>query len=119
MILKYAACLFATVTLAGCCSSGTTCDAPMVGPNVAWDGLGPAPEEIAPARKAGSRPRKNAVQPNLEVPSDSKPQTKEEWQRQEAQNRADDARLASQLRICSGCSTAPDKTDGSTSSIRH
>lgn len=91
----------------------------MVGPNVAWDGLGPAPEDITPARKTVPRPRKNAVQPNSEVPSDSRPQTKDEWQKQEAQNRADDARLASKLKICSGCSTAPDRADGSTGSTPH
>jgi hypothetical protein len=88
----------------------------MVGPNVAWDGLGPAPEDITPARKTVPHPRKPAVQPNLEVPADNKPVTESEWERQEAQNRADDARLASKLKICSGCSTASDRSDRSTGS---
>lgn len=91
----------------------------MLGPNVAWDGLGPVPEDITPARKTVPRPRKPAVQPNLDVPSDNKPLSKKEWERQEAQNRADDARLVSKLRICSGCSTVPDRTGDSTGNTPH
>ena len=78
----------------------------MAGSNVAWDGLGPAPEDIASAKKTISRPRKEAaVQPKPEVPKDAKPLAKNALERQEADNRADDARLAKSLKICSGCST--------------
>jgi hypothetical protein len=36
-----------------------------------------------------------------------RPQTKEEWEQQEAADRADGARLTKKLRICTGCSAAP------------
>ena len=106
MIPKYVACAFAAITLAGCCASGTTCEAPLAGSNVAWDGLGPAPDDIAPQKKKTvSRPRNEvAPQPKAELPTDNKPRTKNVWDT-EAEDRADDARLARKLKICNGCST--------------
>ena len=106
MISKYVACAFAAITLAGCCASGTTCEAPTAGSKVAWDGLGPAPNDIAPAKKKTvSRPRDEvALQPKAELAADNKPLAKDVWET-EAEDRADDARLAKKLKICSGCST--------------
>ena len=106
MIPKYVACALAAVTLAGCCASGTTCEAPMAGSKVAWDGLGSAPNDIAPAKKKTvSRPRNEvALQPKAELATDNKPLAKDVWET-EAEDRADDARLAKKLKICSGCST--------------
>ena len=106
MISKYVACAFAAITLAGCCASGTTCEAPTAGSKVAWDGLGPAPNDIEPAKKKTvSRPRNEvALQPKAELATDNKPLAKDVWET-EAEDRADDARLAKKLKICSGCST--------------
>jgi len=106
MISKYVACAFAAFALAGCCASGMTCEAPMAGSKVAWDGLGPAPDDIAPAKKKTvSRPRNEvALQPKAELATDNKPLAKDVWET-EAEDRADDARLAKKLKICSGCST--------------
>ena len=105
MIPKYFACAFAAITLAGCCASGTTCEAPIAASNVAWDGLGPAPNDIAPAKKKTvSRPRNEvALQPKAEPPTDNKLRAKDVWET-EAEDQADDARLAKKLKICSGCS---------------
>jgi len=105
MIPKYVACAFAAITLAGCCASGTTCEAPIAASNVAWDGLSPAPDDIAPARKKTvSRPRNEvAPQPKAEPPTDNKHQAKNVWDT-EVEDRADDARLAKKLKICNGCS---------------
>jgi hypothetical protein len=119
MILKYVACMFAALTLAGCCASGTTCE-PHTTNVAAWDGLGPGPEDITPAKKTISRPRKEAaVQPKGELPADAKPTAKNELERQEAENRADDARLVRRLRICDGCLTSRDRADDPTGSIPH
>ena len=78
----------------------------MAASNVAWDGLGPAPDDIAPAKKKTvSRPRNEvALQPKAKLPTDNKHQTKNVWDT-EAEDRADDARLAKKLKICNGCST--------------
>ncbi len=121
MIPKYVACMFAALTLAGCCASGTTCEPHTTGPNLAaWDGLGPGPEDITPAKKTISRPRKEAaVQPKGELPADAKPTAKNELERQEADNRADDARLVRRLRICNGCLTPRDRADDPNGSIPH
>lgn len=106
MIPKYVACAFAAIALAGCCASGTTCEPPMAGSNVAWDGLGPAPDDIAPAKKKSvARPKNEvALQSKAELPADNKFQAKNVWDT-EAEDRADDARLAKKLKICNGCST--------------
>ena len=106
MIPKYVACAFAAITLAGCCASGTTCEAPIAASNVAWDGLGPAPDDIAPARKKTvSRPRNEvALQPKAELPNDIKAGSRNAWET-EAEDPADDAGLARKLKICNGCST--------------
>ena len=106
MIPKYVACAFAAIMLAGCCASGTSCDAPMAGSKVAWDGLGPAPDTIAPAKKKTvSRPKNEAaLQPKAELPADNKPSAKDAWET-EAEDQADDVRLAKKLKICNGCST--------------
>jgi hypothetical protein len=105
MIPKYVALAFVSIALAGCCAFGTTCEAPMAGPNVAWDGLGPAPD--APAKKKTvSRPRNEvALQPKAELPSDNKLGSRNVWETEAEEDRADDARLAKKLKICDGCST--------------
>jgi hypothetical protein len=110
MIPKYVACMFAAITLAGCCASGTTCEAPMARSNLAWDGLGLAPDDIAPAKKKKtvSRPRTEvALQSKAALPIDNKAENV--WET-EADDRADEARLAKTLKICSGCST-PERSD--------
>jgi hypothetical protein len=78
----------------------------MAGSKVAWDGLGPAPNDIAPTKKKTvSRPRNEvALQPKAELATDNKPLAKDVWET-EAEDRADDARLAKKLKICNGCST--------------
>jgi len=78
----------------------------MAGSKVAWDGLGPAPDDIAPAKKKTvSRPRNEvAPQPKAELAADNKPMPKDVLET-EAEDRADDARLAKKLKICSGCAT--------------
>jgi hypothetical protein len=78
----------------------------MAGSKVAWDGLGPALNDIAPTKKKTvSRPRNEvALQPKAELATDNKPLAKDVWET-EAEDRADDARLAKKLKICSGCST--------------
>jgi hypothetical protein len=121
MIPKYLACVFAALTLAGCCASGTTCEPHTTGPNVAaWDGLGAGPEDITPAKKTISRPRKDAaVQPKGELPADAKPTARNEVVRQEAENRADDARLVRRLRICNGCLPSRDMADDPMGSVPH
>ena len=119
MISKCVACVFAAVALASCCASGTGCYAPMTGSQVAWDGLGPAPKETAMVRNS-SRPKKGiAAGPIGDVPGEPRPQAKLEWEQQEAADRADEAKLAKQLKICRGCSPPPSRNDDATGSIPH
>jgi hypothetical protein len=119
MVLKCAALLFVAVGLAGCCVSGNGCYAPLPGSPVAWDGLGPAPTDTAQAtdfrpRKI-SRPKKVIVAgPIGDVPAEPKPRAKDEWEQQEAADRADEAKLAKQLIICRGCSPPPARDDQAT-----
>jgi hypothetical protein len=121
MISKCVACVLAALALAGCCASGTTCDAPMAGPHTAWDGLGPAPDEnvksadVKPTRV--SRPRDGSVRPVADVTRERKPQGKEEWEQQQAAEKADEARLSKKIIICSGCSAPSSQGEGSTGSV--
>jgi hypothetical protein len=123
MILKCAAFLFAAVALAGCCASGTGCYAPLSGSPVAGDGQGPATTGSVQAaefrpRKI-SRPKKEIVAgPIGDVPAEPKSPAKDEWEQQEAADRADEARLAKQLIICRGCSPPPaTRDDDATGSV--
>jgi hypothetical protein len=121
-MLKFIACAFLAIALSGCCLSGTSCYAPAAGSQAAWDGLNEPPQDETP--KTSNRRKKDiaaAAQPKGDVEEiarpqtkEARPQTKEEWQQQEAADRADDARLTKKLKICSGCSTAPEKADDAT-----
>lgn len=112
-MLKFIACAFVATALSGCCLSGTSCYAPVAGSQAAWDGLNEPPRDETP--KEPSHRKKYtaaAAQPKEDVIA--RRQTKEEWEQQEAADRAADARLTKKLKICSGCSTAPEKADDAT-----
>ena len=55
MTSKWVAFLFSAIALSGCCASGTGCYAPVAGTPVAWDGLGPSPDEESPGGRGSSR----------------------------------------------------------------
>jgi hypothetical protein len=128
-VVKWLA-LAGTIALSGCCVSGNGCYAPVPGAPVAWDGLGAPPspsgfgsgagdEPVEPRRK----PRRNheiVVGPlNGTVRSgDSQAVPSDRWEREQAANRADEARLAKKLMICRDCSTAPARDEESGRTIR-
>jgi hypothetical protein len=116
---KLFACVFAAIALAGCCTSGTGCYTPAAGSPAEWDGLNEPPNDEAP-KKPPRRKKEMAVasQPNGDTHVVSRPKTKEEWEQQEAADRADEARLTKKLKICTGCSAVPEKADDATDSIR-
>jgi hypothetical protein len=116
MVSKCVVFVFAAVALAGCCASGTSCDVPMAGPHVASDGLGPDPNDNVRPKKV-SRPRQASVRPTSEVQGERKPQTKDEWEQQQAADRADEARLSKRMMICSGCSAQSSEGGGGTGSV--
>jgi hypothetical protein len=121
MISKCAAYVFAALALAGCCASGTTCDAPAVGPHAAWDGLGPASDDnvkpsVAKPTKV-SRPKDVSVRPIADVSGERMPQSKDEWERQQAADKADEARLSKKMIICRGCSAASSQGEDATGGV--
>jgi len=109
---KFIACAFVAIALSGCCVSGTGCYAPVAGSQAGWDGLDEPQQDDAP-KKSPRRKKEIAAtaQSKVDAQAVSRPQTKEEWEQQAAADRADEARLAKRLRICNGCSSAPDKAN--------
>jgi hypothetical protein len=116
---KLIAFVFTAIALAGCCTSGTGCDTPVASSPAEWDGLAEPPHDEAP-KKDPRRKKEMAVvaQQKGDTQIVSRPQTKEEWERQQAADRADEARLTKKLKICTGCSAAPEKADDAVDSIR-
>jgi hypothetical protein len=109
---KFIACAFVAIALSGCCVSGTGCYAPVAGPQAGWDGLDEPQQDDAP--KKPPRRKKEiaaAAQSKADAQVVSRPQTKEEWEKQAAADRADEARLTKKLKICNGCSSGPDKAN--------
>lgn len=117
---KLIALVFAAIALAGCCTSETGCYTPVAGSPAEWDGLNEPPNDEAPPKKTPRQKKERAVgsQPEEDTQAVSRPQTKEEWEQQQAADRADEARLTKKLKICTGCSAAPEKADDVTDSIR-
>jgi hypothetical protein len=122
MQTKFIILLVAGVALSGCCVSGNGCYTPIPGAPVAWDGLGAAPAENSGqgGEAAENRPRRRVarqreiiVGPLSETPpasqaksdakSDPKSRSEDSWARQPAEDRAADAKLARQLKICRDC----------------
>ena len=103
--------VLAAVALSGCCSSGMGCNAPMPVSPMAWDGLNEPLQEDAPKQQTVRRKKQVAVtaQTNGDVQALAWPKTKGELAQQEAAEQAEDARLSKKLKICNGCSTAPEK----------
>jgi hypothetical protein len=107
MILKCIALLAAALMLANCCALGNGC-APVAGSPVAWDGLGTAPTEETQTpepRKPARTKREIIVGPLDAVPGgpNNKVQPSDQWERQQAADQDDEARLKRQLVICRGC----------------
>jgi hypothetical protein len=98
--------LFLASLLAGCCASGVGCNAPTAGGPVAWDGLGVLPAENAAADSAsmGSDSGKRKRIRQIATQTDSIPSTGgDKYEQEQAADRAADARLNKQLRICRNC----------------
>jgi hypothetical protein len=97
MISKCIALLFAAVALAGCCLSGSGCNAPSPAGPIAWDGLGQAPTENVEETKPKRNSRRANQMPNdVAAPSDR-------WSEEQAADREADAKLRKQLKICANC----------------
>jgi hypothetical protein len=116
MISKCVALVFTALALAGCCISGTTCDAPATGSQIAYDGLGPAPNDYDRPPKA-SRPARTTARPVGDVPGERWAKTKDDWEQQQAADKADEARLSRKMQICRGCSTQSSESEGGTGGI--
>ncbi len=126
MTSKWIALLFSAIALAGCCASGTGCYAPVAGTPVAWDGLGPPPDdqprvitENGVTEEQPKRPAKPVAKPNGggTAAAAIKPHSDEWWAQKEAADRDAEKALARKLIICHGCSSAPTKEDGATGSV--
>jgi hypothetical protein len=122
MISKHVVFIFAGLALAGCCASGTTCDVPTAGAHAAWDGLGPDLNDNAngntnahPAKS--SRPREASMRIDSNVSGERKRQANNEWEQQQAADKADEARLSKTMIICRGCSLPPAHAEDNSGSI--
>jgi hypothetical protein len=93
------------LALAGCCSTGVSCTATAPSGEIAWDGLGPTPQEQAvsndttPASppSATKRSRQRAAR------SSSNAAPGNEWDQEQPAGQTADAKLNRQLKICSNC----------------
>lgn len=110
MISKCIVFLVAALLLANCCISGSGCGAPTGSP-VAWDGLGPAPAEDTQAIE----PTPNRVHSKKDIAArplqNGKPQSGDSWERQQATDQDEEARLKRKLVICRDCVAPEPKRD--------
>jgi hypothetical protein len=122
---KWIALFFSAIALAGCCASGTGCYAPVAGTPVAWDGLGPPPDdqpqvvtERGVIEDQPRRPAKTVVRPAGSgiAASGIKPHSDQWWAQKEAEDRDAEKALTRKLVICRGCSSST-KEDEATSSV--
>src|ERR1700753_1775217 len=91
------------LALAGCCASGAGCTAGAPGGGVAWDGLGPAPQENASSENSAPAPSPSASRANRQTSARSQGSSGNEWEQQQASDQNADAKLSRQLKICSNC----------------
>jgi len=96
------------------------------GTPVAWDGLGPPPDdqprvitETGVIEEQPKRPAKPVARPNGggTAASAIKPHSDEWWAQKEAEDRDAEKALARKLIICRGCSSASTKEDAATGSV--
>jgi hypothetical protein len=111
MYTKFMALLVAGVALSGCCVSGTGCNAPAVGAQLAWDGMGEAPtansettgEQKQPKRRT-ARNREILSGPLSETQRQSETKARnDEWTSLPNEGPEADAKLARHLKICRNC----------------
>jgi hypothetical protein len=110
MISKSILFLGVALMLANCCSLGTDC-APASGAPVASDGLDSVPTDNAqpvapspPPRKQARANREIAAGPlDATTAGQSKVQSKDRWEQDQAADRDDEASLKRKLKICSNC----------------
>jgi len=107
MILKCIAFLAAALMLTNCCASGNGC-APVAGSPVAWDGLGTAPTEDTqqPEPKKPARAKREIIVGPLDAApggQNNKVQPTDQWEKQQAADQDDEARLKRKLVICRSC----------------
>lgn len=125
MTSKWIALLFSAIALAGCCASETGCYAPVAGTPVAWDGLGPPPDdqprlvtERGVIEDQPKRPAKMVARPagGGTAASAIKPHSDQWWAQKEAEDRDAEKALTRKLVICRGCSSSSTKEDETTRS---
>ncbi len=109
MIAKCILFLAAALMLADCCSLGNGCAPASVAP-VGWDGLGSAPTDDAQPAEPSPRPRARAKREIIIGPLNAtttdpaaKVQPKDQWEKDQAADQDDEARLRRTLKICSSC----------------
>jgi hypothetical protein len=110
MIAKCILFLSAALMLANCCALGSAC-APTSAVPTAWDGLGSAPAdnaqpvELAPPRKQARAKREILLGPLDAVATDqtSRSRPRDTWEKEQAADQDDEARIKRTLKICSAC----------------
>lgn len=103
MILRCIA-LLSFLALAGCCASGVGCSAGAPG-GIAWDGLGPSPEEnaVGDANAPTSLPSASKKDRQLSERAAGNVRSGNQSERQQAYDQDAEAKLNRQLKICSNC----------------
>ena len=110
MIAKCILFLSAALMLANCCALGNGC-APTSAVPAAWDGLGSAPAddmqavEAPPPRKQARAKREIILGPLDGTATDqtSRSRSRDPWEKEQAADQDDEARLKRTLKICSAC----------------
>lgn len=111
MIAKCILFLFAALMLANCCALGNGC-APTSAVPAGWDGLGAAPADDtqaveAPPPRKQARAKREIILGPLDAPAAAdqtgRSRPKEQWEKDQAADQDDDARLKRTLKICSAC----------------
>ena len=123
MISKCILFLAAGLLLANCCAVGIGC-APPPGASIAWGGPGPGPsddsEVVEPQRRTPARARRQITRGQLDAAAgapNTKPQSKDSWEQEQAADQAAEARLKRKLTICRACVTNESARDEATGGV--
>ena len=122
MIARCIAFLAAALLLANCCALGNGC-APTSAAPIAWDGLGPAPEDdgtvtAEPQIRKPARAKREIIVGPLDSAVGERGhrvQSRDSWEQQQATDQDEEAKLKRKLMICKSCGTGESVRDDTTS----
>jgi hypothetical protein len=121
MISKCILFLTAALLLANCCAVEIGC-APPPGASLAWGGpgAGPADDSEVVEPQLAKRAKRQIASGPLQAAADrpnAKPQPEDGWEKQQAADQTDEARLKGKLTICRACAAGEFGRDEAAGSV--